>query len=94
MTFTSKPQAAADQARNTYRRKSKRVSAASNPAALRVIEAQRVSAASNPAALRVIEAESETGPDDYSYRVIGLGMAALSGMIMGFLIGWLSCAWL
>jgi hypothetical protein len=83
MTVTFKPQAAADQARNTYRRKSK-----------------RVSAASNPAALRVIEAESETGPDDYSYRVIGsyrvlgLGMAALSGMIMGFLIGWLSCAWL
>ena len=77
MTVTSKPQAAADQARNTYRRKSK-----------------RVSAASNPAALRVIEAESETGPDNYSYRVFGLGMAALSGMIMGFLIGWLSCAWL
>jgi hypothetical protein len=71
MTFTSKPQAAADQARNTYRRKS-----------------NRVSAASNPAALRVIEAESATAPD-YSYRVLGLGMAALSGMIMGFLICWL-----
>jgi hypothetical protein len=75
MTVTFKPQAAADQARNTYRRKSK-----------------RVSAASNPAGLRAIEAESETGPDDHSYRVIGLGMTALSGMIMGFLIGWLFCA--
>jgi hypothetical protein len=75
MTVTFKPQAAADQARNTYRRKSK-----------------RVSAAWNPAALRGIEAESETGPDDHSYRVIGLGMTALSGMIMGFLIGWVVCA--
>ncbi len=75
MTVTFNPQAAADQARNTYRRKSK-----------------RVSTAWNPAALRVVEAESETGPDDYSYRVIGLGMAALSGMVMGFLIGWLFCA--
>jgi hypothetical protein len=89
MTITSKPKAAADQARNTYRRKSKLVNTASNPAVLSVIEAKRISAASNPVDVRVIEAKSETGPDDYSYTVIGLGMAALSGMIMGFLICWL-----
>jgi hypothetical protein len=75
MATTFNPQAAADQARYTYRRKSK-----------------RVSTAWNPPALRGLEAESETGPDDYSYRVIGLGMAALSGMTMGFLIGWVFCA--
>jgi hypothetical protein len=50
---------------------------------------RRVSLTSNPSGRGGIEAESGTGPDDYSYKVVGLGLVALSGMIMGFLICWL-----
>jgi hypothetical protein len=61
----------------------------SNHQADQTLSKKRVSLTSNPAGSRVIEAESERGPDAYSYMVVGLGMVALSGMIMGFLIRWL-----